>query len=229
MERSKSFAREAVELFRESGDLERVAGYLTFLAQKTIWEGDFSSHVASWLEEAQIIYAQLGHKSGQADTLDLSGRLALWQGNYEPARSLFEESAALHEQTGSLLSASWSRANLAFVILRLGETVQAQSLFKNVILHFQGTNNVIGVVYVIEGLASLYVNQAQPERATRLFAWADAMREKIGDHRPPVEQASVVKDLAVIHSQLDDATFAKLWENGSILSLEQAIALALEE
>jgi len=30
-------------------------------------------------------------------------------------------------------------------------------------------------------------------------------------------------------SNVDDATFVKLWENGSTLSLEQAIALALEE
>jgi len=30
-------------------------------------------------------------------------------------------------------------------------------------------------------------------------------------------------------SNMDDATFAKLWENGSMLSLEQAMALALEE
>ena len=63
----------------------------------------------------------------------------------------------------------------------------------------------------------------------QLFAWADAMREKIGDHRPPVEQDSVERDLAVIHSQLDDAEFAKLSAEGRAMTTEQAIALALEE
>ena len=55
------------------------------------------------------------------------------------------------------------------------------------------------------------------------------MREKIGDHRPPVEQNSVERDLTVIHSQLDDAEFAKLSGVGHAMTTEQAIALALEK
>jgi len=61
----------------------------------------------------------------------------------------------------------------------------------------------------------------------RLFAWADAMRERIGDHRPPVEQDSVERDLAVIHSTLNDDVFLKLSTEGRALTTEQAIALAL--
>jgi len=229
MERSKSFAREAVELYRELGDVERVAGYLSKLAEKTIWEGNFSSQVTNWLEEAQMIYAQLMDKSGKAVTLDLFGRLAFWQANYKQARIFIEESAVLHEETGSSLSVSWSRANLAYIILRQGEIIQSHSMFKNVLGHFQEINNRIGIVFVIEGLASLHVQQRQSERATRLFAWADAMRDTLGDHRPPVEQGSVDKDLAVIHSELDDNEFEKLSAKGRTMTEEQAIALALEE
>ena len=229
MERSKSFAREAVELYRELGDVERVAGYLSKLAEKTIWEGDFSSQVASWLEEAQMIYAQLGDKSGKAFTLDLFGRLAFWQANYEQARTFIKESAVLHKQMGSLNMELWSHAHLAYVVLRQGEVIQAQSLFKKVIHYFQKTNNVIGIAFVIEGLASLYANQSQSERAVRLFAWADAMREKLGDRRPPVEQGSVDKDLATIRSQLPEKEFDDFSEKGRTMTVEQAVALALEE
>ncbi len=55
------------------------------------------------------------------------------------------------------------------------------------------------------------------------------MRERIGDHRPPVEQASVEKDLVVIHSKLDDAEFAHLSAEGYRMTVEQAIDLALED
>jgi len=54
------------------------------------------------------------------------------------------------------------------------------------------------------------------------------MRERIGDHRPPVEQDSVERDLAVIHSTLNDDVFLKLSTEGRALTTEQAIALALE-
>lgn len=86
---------------------------------------------------------------------------------------------------------------------------------------------VIGLVYTVEGLASLYTHQEGSERAVQLFAWANVMREKIGDHRPPVEQASVDRDLAVLRSQLDDSTFERLWREGGRLTQDQAIMLAL--
>jgi hypothetical protein len=71
------------------------------------------------------------------------------------------------------------------------------------------------------------VNQGQSERAARLFAWADAMRDQIGDHRPPVEQASIDRDLAVIHSTLNEAEFEKLSTEGRAMSTERAVALAV--
>jgi hypothetical protein len=80
----------------------------------------------------------------------------------------------------------------------------------------------------IEGLASMHTNQARPEHAAQLFAWTDVAREKIGDHRPPVEQGSVEKDLVTIHSQSDDTEFEKLSANGRTMTSDQAIALSLE-
>jgi class 3 adenylate cyclase len=63
----------------------------------------------------------------------------------------------------------------------------------------------------------------------QLFAWADATREKTGIHRTLAERGSIEKDLAVIHSKVDDAEFANLAAEGSTMTVEQAIALALEE
>ena len=55
------------------------------------------------------------------------------------------------------------------------------------------------------------------------------MRKEISNSRPPVEQNSVEKDLEIIHSQMDDAAFEKLWDEGSKLTTEEAIDLALKE
>lgn len=67
------------------------------------------------------------------------------------------------------------------------------------------------------------------KRAARLFAWAGAMHEKLGDHRPPVEQNSVERDLAVIRSKVDESEFANFSAEGRTMTVEQAIALALDE
>ena len=78
------------------------------------------------------------------------------------------------------------------------------------------------------GGASLYVVQGKVKRAGRLFAWADAMRENLGDHRPPVEQNSVENDLAVIRSKVDENDFANFSAEGRTMTVEQAMDLALQ-
>jgi len=75
----------------------------------------------------------------------------------------------------------------------------------------------------IEGSTKLA--QEHPEEMPALLArHHEILQESILAQKRDVE-----KDLATIYAQMDDATFAKLWENGIMLSLEQAIALALEE
>jgi predicted ATPase/class 3 adenylate cyclase len=221
---TKAVMLDALKLFRELGNLSGMANCLSLMAHRVIWTGDFSSPVA-WLDEAMTIYRQLGDEAGQADTLNIQGSLAYWLGNYQQACMCYEEAVVLYDKVGFYWMNSWTHVNLAYTFLRLGDVMQAREMFNVSIQRFQKTNTIIGVIYVLEGLASLHVKQGQPERAVRLFAWADAMREKMGDHRPPVEQTSVEKDLAVIHSRLDDVTFENAYNTGRTLTVEQAIAL----
>jgi trimethylamine:corrinoid methyltransferase-like protein len=69
----------------------------------------------------------------------------------------------------------------------------------------------------------------QFERAASLFAWTDAMSAQIGDIRPPVEQASIERELEVIHAHIDDSDFKNSRELGKSMSVSQAIALALDD
>jgi non-specific serine/threonine protein kinase len=227
--RSRNFAREGLRLSRELGHINSVAYFLSALAQRTIWGGDLSSDVADWLEEARRIYDQLGNKSGRADVLSDFGELAYWQGDYERARRFFEDELALREQLSSSVAALWSRVKLAYVLLRQGEIVQARSMLGNVIRHFRETDNITGLINTVEGLASLSVEEGRVERPVRLFAWTDAMREKIGHYRLPVEQASVERDLAVVRSKLNDSAFAGLLAEGRTMTIDGAVTLALEE
>jgi len=115
---------------------------------------------------------------------------------------------------------------MAYPVLRQGDVQRARALFEENIQRTLKAGMAIGLVYTVEGLASLFTQQEEPERALQLFAWADAMREKIGDHRPPVEQDSVDRDLAVLRLLAGDSTFEELWRKGGSLTQEQALVLA---
>ncbi|HSJ88112.1 MAG TPA: tetratricopeptide repeat protein, partial [Anaerolineales bacterium] len=225
-ERSKGYILESLGLYRELGHLLGIAICLMDLAELTIAGGNFSS-LKPLLEEAHMIYRQLESQAGEAHVLMFYGRLAFWQNNYSQACNYFEQSIQLYEKVGASWSA-WSRVHMAYALLRQGDFVQARETFKISLQQFEKAGYINGLICTIEGLASWYANQGQLERATQLFTWADTMREKMDDDRPPFEQNSVEKDLAAIHSKLDDAKFAKLSEEGGVMTVEQAIALALE-
>jgi predicted ATPase/class 3 adenylate cyclase len=224
---TKAIMLDALRLFRELGHLSGMANCLSLLAHRVIWTGDFSSPVP-WLDEAMAIYQQLGDETGQADTLNIQGSLAYWLGNYQQARTYYEEAILLYDKVGSHWMISWSHVNLAYAVLRQGDFIKARELFRVCIQRFQKTNTIIGLIYAVEGFASLNVNQSRAEHAAPLYAWADATRDKIGDYRPPLEQASVERDLAVIRAQLTDKEFANVLAVGSKMTMEQAIALTLE-
>ena len=228
LERGMALVRESLTIYREFGHLTDIASSLFQLSRLAIWRGDFSSP-APWLEEALSISLQLGNQISEEEALITQGNLAYRQGNYDRACTYYEEAISLGEKIGDFYHLLWVRAYMAYVVLRQGNFQRARALFEDSIRQTQKADLVIATVYAIEGLASLNVQQGQPERAARLFAWAEAMREKIGDQRPPVEQDSVDGDLAIIHSELNDPDFERLSAEGKTMTVDEAIALALEK
>ena len=227
MKRSIAYAKESVALTRELGDLSGLVPRLCILSRLTIWNGDFTSPSA-WLEEARSISRQLEDRMGEAYTVAMHGTLSYWQGNYPQAISYLEEASLLSEKSADHYQNLWVQVDIAYAFLRQGNIQQAGALFADSIRNTHKAGLTIALIFAIEGIASFYVNQNQPERGAQLFAWADTIREQIGDHRPPLEQQSVERDLAGIHSRLDDVEFKKLSAQGSSMTVEQAIALAME-
>ncbi len=118
---------------------------------------------------------------------------------------------------------------MAYAFLHDKNYQQAGKYFKICLGQFQKSNSAIGIVYTIEGLASLRTNEGQAELAVRLLAWADAMRKKLGNPRPPVEQGNVDKNITTCLAKLGEVTFSDAYEEGKKMSLEEAITCALEQ
>ena len=229
LKRSKVLLSESLRLYREFGHLLGIAECLRELALRMIWEGDFSLSVPL-LKEAHTIYRQLGNgnKTGEAEVLGCYGTLAYWKGDYQQACAYHKESLELNEILGNYYLASWAGVNMAYALLRQGGISKATEIFQLWLQRSYQSKDIDLVIYTLEGLASLYVNQEQFERATRLFAWTNMMRVNLDNQNPPVEQNSIEHDLMVIHAQLSDEEFSKFSEEGRAMTIEQAITLASE-
>ncbi len=221
-QQSLSYLEESLTLYRKVGHLAQICRTLSYLGAITLRECEYEVS-RRWLEEALSFSRMLG-KWDTAACLRGIGDLSLRQGAYAEARACYEESLSLSNET---INHYWVVTNLGYALLGQGELERAYRTFDDSQQHFQLSGSKIGVVYALEGLASLAVAKGHMERAARLFGWNDSMRETLDDRRPPVEQASVDRDLATIRTQLDEAAFSAAYAAGKTLTLEEAVAEAL--
>jgi hypothetical protein len=106
---------------------------------------------------------------------------------------------------------------------------EARRLFTETVQGFQKDSNIMGVVFGVEGIATLLIAAGQPEKAARLIGWADVTREQIPDVRPPIEEADMYRNMAAILSRIGPSAFEVAYDEGRSLTLEQAVAFALQE
>jgi hypothetical protein len=87
--------------------------------------------------------------------------------------------------------------------------------------------DVIG--YCFEGLAAVLVLTARAEEAAKLLGSAEALRESLGVELAPAEQSTHKETVEAVRGQLGEKRFSDAWRQGRELSLDEAIAYALEE
>ncbi len=221
----RAYLEESLELYRALGFATGIAITLSNLGRLEYQYDNYASARARLTEALEILRSL--SRPNLPFIFQCLGELSLREGDYEQARAYLEESLSLAGESGSG-EYCWILAKLGYVALRQGDPARARSLFIETQRRFQEIGSKIGVTYSLEGLASLAVAQEKPEQARRLFAWADAMREKLENPRWPTEQVVVEHDLARIQAQLDEAAFAAAYDAGRAMTLEQAVAYALE-
>ena len=160
--------------------------------------------------------------------MSIYGNLALYQNDYQEAITYFKKALESSEKIGDFMSSLWNRKELALALVHQGDIEDAKELFHDCVLQIQKTNNLDLLAKTMESMASLFAKQEEPVRATLLIAWAGAMRQKIGSITWPVQRKFIDQDIAKIRTMIDETKFAELSAQGRAMTMEAAIALALE-
>jgi len=226
--RAHAYLIEALEICYEMDYPSGVARSLAALGHLALRQGDYPA-AHRWLDKALATQKQLKKGRYAIYTLAHLGELASREGDYTQAQLYYKECMTLIDQTGGLSTmAGWMVVKFGHATLWQGNLASARELLEQSMRHFTRTNEKIGIIFTIEGLARLALKQEQPDQALCLITWADATRETIDNPRPQPEQADVDRDLAAIRAQLDEAAFAAVQAKGWAMSMDEAIACALE-
>jgi predicted ATPase len=226
-EQAACLFEQSLALNRTLQDAWATAGTLNNLGMVAHRQGDYQRS-AAWLEESLDLYRQLGDTQGMANTLNTWGVVAMDSGDPSQATTLLEESLALHRELDGAYGMAIALSNLG-MLARQGDAYgRAAILLREGLVIFQKLDAEGEISMCLEALALIAGAQGDHEHAARLFGVADAQRQALGAPLPAAERA--IHDAAVeaVRSALAEEAFSRSWAAGQAMSLEQAIAVAVE-
>jgi non-specific serine/threonine protein kinase len=225
--RAATLHEESLALERELGDRWGVASSLNNLGIVAYLQGDYGRTVALH-EEALALFRELGDNLRIATALTNLGAVVCQQGDYGRAAALHEEALALNRRLGSKWGIAASLVNLGGVAYQQGDYERTRALYIEGILLSRDIGARELVAAVLEGMAWLLVAHGQAHRAAALAGAAEEVREVLGVPLEPEQWAEHDQALQAMRAALGEEAFAAAWAAGRTLSLEEAIALALE-
>jgi predicted ATPase/class 3 adenylate cyclase len=218
---------EALAIWRARGDKHGIARALISLGWAALRPGDYQLAKAR-LEEALAISRALGDTRSIGFELSGLGEVALRQGDYQHATRLLEESLALRTQLGNKWGVGVSLGTLGWVAVRSGDWTRALARLGESLEVRQEIGDKGGSAWCLERLAEVALARGQSEKTVCLLAAAATLRESIGSVVDPIDRPEYDSRLNALRVTLGKARFAAAWDEGSALTLDRAVAYALE-
>ncbi len=218
----------AVKLFGEAGDRRFQADVLCVIGNYRALNGEIDL-AQKYLDEVAKLIPLERNIDIWGDLQVVKSIIALLHGEHEEANGLLQEALVQFEKLGNQIQCLWITARLGYIALARSDANEVREIFVRSTQAFQTNKDNIGVVYSLEGMAGLFVLIGKQPIAASLIGWADAMREEVTELRPKVEQNDVNKMVAACISSLGEATFKEEYDKGRVMTLNEAVELALNE
>ena len=182
------------------------------------------------LTEEAIGLAKDADLPGQvANAYEMQGFLAAYSGQYEEARALFEKAMLIYRNVGAHFNVILNKSNLAHLERQFGHHTRALEVYRETIVGFRDVGQLGAVAHQLECFGFLAMADDRDERALKLFAAADALREKVSSPTTSDEQTYLDEQIKALRRKIDAQQFDRTWADGRALTMEQALELALEE
>jgi tetratricopeptide (TPR) repeat protein len=179
-------------------------------------------------EEALDIFREIGDKSGVAITVGDLAFAASLRGDYQKAQTFAEERLVLDRDMGGALQIAWSLRQLGRILLLRNELGRADSLFHESLGILRQQGDSTDITNCVLRIADLALAQGRLERAARLYGACQNPSELRPAELDSYDREESERNLAVLRSMLDEAQFASIWTQGHAMTLDEAVAYALD-
>ncbi|GAC1544321.1 MAG: hypothetical protein NVS2B7_18570 [Herpetosiphon sp.] len=222
---ARTALEESLTLFRHLGD--------TLSSSEALWRlgatlrDEDAVRATVLIEESIALCRQLGARSWLAFPLQELAATLLLRDDNERAQALAEESMALHHEVGQQGFPAGPLLTLGHLAKHRGDYPRAVACLTDSLTIRRAWNDAHGMALCLAGWGGVAAGEGHAERAARLLGAAVAGLAATGNVASPYHR-ELERDIAIARAQLDTATWDAASTAGQAMTLEAAIAYALE-
>jgi predicted ATPase/class 3 adenylate cyclase len=223
----RSRAEEALALYRELDDAWGTAHSVYMLGHAAGGEGNYERAQELW-EESLRGFREIGDEHFAVISTDALAWVYNELGDRRRARALYEDNLRRARATSNRRMEAYARDALAMLAIGEERVPEAFSMLKESLSVYQDLDVHSEIAESLGLFAAAAAEAGRADTATRFLASSRAQFEELGGVPFWVAKRDEAT-LKRIHEQLDESAFVAAWDEGARLTLEAAVALALDE
>ena len=223
---ARARAQEALDLYRALRDARGTARSIYMLGLAIRDEGDFVA-AKQLFEESSRALLELDDEHAGLATFNLAWMCAE-VGDLERAQALHEENLRRARAAGDRAIEAVSLDSLAYYAGEAGRVDDALSMVKESLRIHRDLGDVMKTGDSLGNVAKVLEAAGSFSIAARLIAASDRLYEETGIDAPFWVIERNEEACEAIRAHLDSAAFTEAWEEGRKLTLDEAVALALD-
>ena len=224
--KAKALVTESLDVLGKAGDKRLIAWSLGDLGNLAMSEGDYP-RAQGLLQESLALLREVGDTDVIYWRLLQLGHAARCQRDFERARAHFEESLLVARESGGKLEIGLSLEGLANLARSDGNKGTAQTRFTESLRVLSDAGQKPAIAHCLWLLGILAVERDTAARGVRLLGAATTFK-LFGTLIYPPDRTDAEVALAVARATLGADAFDAAWSAGQAMTLDQAIAYAID-
>jgi predicted ATPase/transcriptional regulator with XRE-family HTH domain len=224
---TRPYAEQALSIARIHNDKRNIARALSILGLVLADEKNFTEAQAA-LEESMALYQEVGDNWGYTHALTCLGHVWEVQGYLETAVSLRAQALELFRKLGDRYFESATLNFLGIIHATQGNLERGMAELRESLILAQQLDSRYEIAMTFWGFAKVSQTEGNQQRAVHLYLAAKNAYDSIGawtkEHALKFEEY-----LKSSRAALGESAFSEAMEQGRAMSMEQAIAYALDD
>ena len=222
------YANEALRLARSIGDQNGMCNAYATLGMIAQANGKLDEAERAYIE-SDTLARQLKHSGLMSRATSHLSDVASMRGDLEHAIALLEEALANARVSGMTWDIPIMTAMLGHLARQQQRYDLAKARYREALVRFRTFSSPTYIAWCLEGYAAVLGAEGHYTQATRMCAAAVALREQIQAPLLQAQREAFEQTVATARAALDEASFAREWNAGTVLTQDEAIDNALSE